>query len=204
MGLGLARRPDWHCLLAALAALLLTLAPPPAICAPKFEVHIERRNDRFEVRANAILDATPTEVWETLTDYEHLPEFIPGLSKSRVLARNGGVITVEQAGEVRFLFWALPLALTVEVIERPPNLDVRLISGTLRHLQGHYEMETLADPVRVQLRWTGAIAPESELPALIGEALMRHLIRDQFAGMVREIERRSAVRRRAAPESGPP
>jgi hypothetical protein len=46
----------------------------------------------------------------------------------------------------------------------------------------------------VQLRWVGSVAPENGLPPLVGEAMMRRTIRQQFAGMVREIERREAAR----------
>ena len=76
---------------------------------------------------------------------------------------------------------------------------VELAGVSLRHLQGRYETEVMADPAQVQLRWIGSIAPESDLPLLIGETLVRLLIGEQFAGMVREIERREAARRAALP-----
>ena len=44
------------------------------------------------------------------------------------------------------------------------------------------------------LSWTGIVEAES-MPPLIGELLMRAIIEDQFRGMVREIERRDALRR---------
>jgi len=43
------------------------------------------------------------------------------------------------------------------------------------------------------LRWRGLIQPELSLPPLFGEIVMRKRIEDQFAGMVREIERRHAA-----------
>ncbi len=151
--------------------------------------------DLVEVRARATLHASLSVVWNTLTDYERMPEFIPGLKRSRVVARNGATTTVEQSGEAHFLFLSVPIEVTVETTERPPHIEVRRIAGTLRHLQGRYEIDVLTtDPERVQLRWVGTIAPEVGLPPFIGEALMRLLIEEQFAGMVREIERRQAAR----------
>ena len=181
-------------------AVLLTVAVPPAAGATPLEVRISRQGTRFEVRAQATLMAPLALVWATLTDYAHLPEFIPGMKKSRVIGRDGSTTTVEQVGEARFLFWTVPIEVTIESIEHPPNIDVRLVSGTLRHLQGRFETEELREPARVDLRWMGTVEPAAALPPLIGESLMRQLIRDQFVGMVREIERREALRRLGDPD----
>jgi len=181
-----------------LSAALLLAAPAPAPAAEQFEVLAERAGDLVQVRAQATVHAPLATVWATLTDYERLPEFIPGMKHSRILARNGATTTVAQSGEARFLFLSVPVEVTVESTERPPNIEVRRIAGTLRHLQGRYETQviTTAPPV-VHLRWIGTIAPAADLPPLIGETLIRLQIQEQFAGMVQEIERRDSARRRA-------
>ena len=188
-----------HCVALVLWILALGGFSGPAASQAQVEVETSRSGETIDVRARATVSAPLALVWGTLTDYERLPDFIPGLKKSRVLARNGATTTVEQSGEARFLFLAIPIEVTLESTERPPNIEVRRIAGTLRHLQGRYETEVLADPAQVQLRWVGTITPESDLPPLIGEALMRLSIKDQFVGMVREIERREAARKLVPP-----
>lgn len=174
-------------LLAALALLPLATAQEPG----QLDVQAERRNGLIEVLAQAVVRAPLSIVWATLTDYERLPEFIPGLETSKVLARDGHRITVAQTGHARFLFLSLPVAVTLESTEYPPHVvEVRRIAGTLRHLRGRYEATTLPGRL-VQLRWVGSLSPEEELPPLISTALARLSIEDQFAGMVREIERRA-------------
>jgi len=44
------------------------------------------------------------------------------------------------------------------------------------------------------LTWNGIVEAQS-MPPLLGEMVMRSNIEDQFRGMVREIERRDALRR---------
>ena len=188
-----------HCVALVLWILALGGFSGPAASQAQVEVETSRSGETIDVRARATVSAPLALVWGTLTDYERLPDFIPGLKKSRVLARNGATTTVEQSGEARFLFLAIPIEITLESTERPPNIEVRRIAGTLRHLQGRYETEVHADPAQVQLRWVGTITPESDLPPLIGEALMRLSIKDQFIGMVREIERREAARKLVPP-----
>ncbi len=158
------------------------------------EVETFRTGDLIEVRANAIVVAPLDVVWSTLTDYERLPQFIPGMLKSKIISRVGPTATVAQSGEAHFLFFTVAIDVTVESTERPPFLDVKRKGGTLRQLYGRYEVVSLPSAGQVQLKWIGAIEPESRLPPLIGEALMRKSIREQFTGMVREIERRAACK----------
>lgn len=178
----------WFCALGLLPAF-------PAVSAEDFSVVAQRKGELIEVRARATVLAPLSVVWGTLTDYEKLPEFVPGMKRSRVIARRGATSVVEQSGEARFLFFTYPIEVTVESTERPPNIEVRRVSGNVRHLEGRYETEVLDGGMRVLLRWNGAIAPDISLPPLIGEVLMRMSIEDQFGGMVREIERREALRR---------
>ncbi len=189
-----------------LGTLYLLAFAPLALAASDLDVEATRNGELIEVRARATVQAPLAVVWSTLTDYEHLPEFIPGLKKSRVISRVGATTIVEQSGEARFLFMSIPVEITLESTERPPNIDVRRIAGTVRYLQGRYETEVSGtDRSQVHLRWLGAIAPEAELPPLIGELLMRLLIEQQFIAMVNEIERREALRQNGlAPGARPP
>jgi len=164
---------------------------------PYVDVQAERNGDLIDVRAHVVVNASLAVVWGTLTDYERLPEFIPGLETSRVIARKGASVTVAQTGQARFLFLTLPIRVTLESTERPPHIvEVRRIAGTLRYLEGRYEATPLSAK-QVRLRWIGQISPEADLPRLIGTTLARLSIRDQFEGMVREIERRAGYRRQA-------
>lgn len=168
---------------------------PTTQAAEDFLVEAQRKGELIEVRARAIVEAPLATVWATLTDYERLPEFVPGIRKSKVIARRGPTATVEQSGEARFLFFTYLIEVTVDSTERPPFIEVKRVSGNVKHLEGRYETEVLEGGRKVLLRWNGAIAPDISLPPLIGEVLMRLSIEDQFGGMVREIERREAVRR---------
>jgi ribosome-associated toxin RatA of RatAB toxin-antitoxin module len=180
---------------AVMLGIALVMATPVVAAVTALEVQTIRVGEVIQVHAQANVHAPLTIVWSTLTDYERLSEFVPGIKTSRVLARKGATATVAQTGEARFLFFTLPIEVTVESTEQPPHaIDVRRVAGTLRHLQGRYDMQVLSsDPARVQLRWTGSITPESDLPPLIGQSLVRRMITEQFEGMVREIERRAAA-----------
>jgi ribosome-associated toxin RatA of RatAB toxin-antitoxin module len=174
-----------------------------ARAAEEVSVETQRRGDAVEVSARAVMDAPHALVWSTLTDYSKLPEFVPGLRVSRIVERRGATALVHQQGEARFLFFSHPIDVLVESTEYPPSLiEVRLVRGSLRQLSGRYEIAGLGKAAggRIELRWTGTIEPEFGLTPLIGELLVRANIEDQFLGMVREIDRREAERRRASAE----
>ncbi|MDA1118814.1 MAG: SRPBCC family protein [Proteobacteria bacterium] len=157
--------------------------------AEAVSVETTRRDSAVEVRAHALVDGSYGTVWSTLTNYGRLTEFIPGMKSSRVVEHRGDSVVVAQEGEVRFLFFTFPIKVTLISTARPPHaLDVRLLKGNLRRLDGGYRLEQIA-PGKILLRWIGLIEPES-LPPLLGELVMRANIESQFTGMVREIERR--------------
>ncbi len=179
-----------------LACCLFFLGTGSARAAEDLSVEAARKGAFVEVKARATIDAPLSVIWTTLTDYERLPEFVPGLRKSRVTSRSGSTVVVEQSGEARFLVFSFPIDVVLESVEKPPSsIRVRALSGTLRYLEGGYEVEPDQDSGKFILRWSGTIAPDVSLPPLFGEVVMRMSIEDQFTGMVREIDRREALRR---------
>ena len=179
----------------SLRAALFVFWAAGAGAAEELSVEATRRGPAVEIRAHAVIEASYAVVWSTLTDYNRLAEFIPGMKKSRIVEQSGNAVTVEQLGEARFLFFSFPIDVTVVSTARPPDaLDIRVLKGNLKRLDGGYRIEQVA-PGRIVLRWNGLIEPDAILPPLLGEAVMRSNIEDQFTGMVREIEKREAQRR---------
>lgn len=176
-------------------ALALSLCLLVAGGASAAEVSVEtlRRDQALEITCRAVLEAPADLVWQTLTDYDRLAEFIPGMRRSRVIQRRGAVSVIEQSGEARFLFLAFPIEVTLSSLERPPHaIEAVMVKGNLKRLQGVYRIEPQGGS-RVAVSWQGVIEPEG-MPPLLGEIVMRGNIEDQFRGMVREIERRAALR----------
>ena len=89
---------------------------------------------------------------------------------------------------------------TLGAVGRPPSsIQGRALSVNFRHFEGAYHGEPDVASGKIVLRWIGSIIPDVSLPPLIGEVVMRMRIEDQFIGLVREIERREAVRRAKEP-----
>jgi ribosome-associated toxin RatA of RatAB toxin-antitoxin module len=184
------------------AGLLAVCAAERAEASDVITVEARRRDEALEVVCRVLLDAPVELIWQTLTDYGRLAEFIPGMRKSRVVSRSGAVTIIEQSGEARLLFFTFPLEVTLTTTERPPHvIEATLLRGNLKRLDGVYRIAPQGGG-RALLSWTGVVEAVS-MPPLIGEMVMRASIEDQFRGMVEEILRRDALRRERMREQAP-
>ena len=163
--------------------------------AGQVSVEASAQGSAVAIRARATIEAPRALIWQTLTDYDHLSEFIPGMTTSRVIARHGSAAIVQQTGRLGFLMFEFPIRVVVESREEPPAvIRVRMLNGNLKQLNGGYTIEKISGKNdEYVLRWSGVIDRPAMLPAFITVPLMRTDIADQFRGMVKEIERRQAL-----------
>lgn len=187
--------------LAVAGVLALATASLEAVSAT-IHVDAERRGETIEVRASALLGADAATAWRVLTEYERYVEFIPDLRASRVVARRGNIVTVEQSGDAKLWLFRLPLDMTFEIEEIPPGrIRSRAIAGSMRALTSDYALVAAGDGVR--LDYVGRIAPGFELFGYLEQVAVRDNIVRQFQALVDEIERQGAgpaARRPIPPE----
>jgi len=166
-----------------------------AVCAgaaDDFAVSAESRGVAVSVDARATLAAPYSVIWNTLTDYDRLAEFIPGMRSSRVAGRHGSTAIVEQHGEAGFFPFTYGIDVVVASTEGKAGvIEIHAINGNLKQLYGHYQIDTGRKAGTWILRWTGLIEPGLSLPHFIGVPMIRSSIAEQFRGMVDEIERRA-------------
>lgn len=166
--------------------------PPPAIHA---STDLVSRDGEwfFEVHTSAVVRATPQQAWSVLTDYESLPDFVPDLLSSHVLARDGDVVTLEQRSRAGFLFFSYTVRMVLRITEQPPSaIDVALVSGNMRRYSARWELEPLSDDGSggTRIAFSGAIEPAFFVPPPIIVPIAEANVRKMVQAVVREIERR--------------
>jgi carbon monoxide dehydrogenase subunit G len=182
----------FHRAYTSLSALLVLVSSVSA--AADFKVEARRDGDAVLVEARARVKADVETAWTVLTGYDRYAEFIPDLKSSEILARAGETAIVHQKGEVGFFLFHFPMEVTFSVTEQPPTgISSRAISGTFKEMTNAY---TLAqdDGGGVRLTYSGRLVPEFRLPPLIGTAAVKAAVEKQFGALVREIQRRAALR----------
>jgi len=174
----------------AVAAAAASLALP-VYAAEALAVRAEGQGGKVVVEARATVNASLPVVWSTITDYDHLSQFIPNLSRSQVVERHGTAVLIEQRGEVKVLFVRFPVHATIAADEHyPDSIDARSINGNFKLTDAGYRIQRLDDGQRVLLSWNGTLQPVLWTPMFITTPLVRDVIEDQFRAMVNEIERR--------------
>jgi len=90
--------------------------------------------------------STPLEIcylWEVLTSYEKLSEFIPNLLSSEVLSRVENQIFLKQIGSQEFLGFNFSAEVFIKLIEDRNNalLSFSLIKGDFRKFEGSWKIK---------------------------------------------------------------
>jgi hypothetical protein len=173
----------------AVGVVLGILATSPR--AATVTIEAQREDGAIELRASVLLAADAQTAWRVLTDYGRYPEFIPDLRTSRVVARHGTSVTVEQSGDARVWLLRLPLDITFAILENPPNrLRSRATAGSLRALESSYELRTVAGGVR--LDYAGHVVPGYRLAGVFEQLAVENNVARQLQALADEIERESA------------
>jgi hypothetical protein len=178
------RRVPARAVFAAMAAAL-----PGAAATINFTV--DRGVEAIDVRASAVLTADAATAWPVLTAYDRYTDFIPDLRRSHVLARSGSKVTVEQTGYAAVWLLKLPIQVTIEVDEVPPNrLHSHAIAGSLRSLTSSYTLTPLSKGTR--LDYVGHVVPGFAFFARIEQAAVEQNMARQFQALVDEIDHQAA------------
>ena len=182
--------------------MLLVLVDPAAANVHLSRFDVTRDAGGYRIDASAELDADQDVVWETLTDYEKLPQFVPGIRGVRVLEtreQDGKQrLLIEQSGEFRFLFFARRIAVLLDVEQHPRNrVEARALprpramdatEENLNQFEGTYTL--LPIPGGIRLEYRARFTPEFDLPPILGPLAVRRTMQAQFEAMLAEIERR--------------
>jgi hypothetical protein len=181
--------------LTVLFVLLLAVLPVPAWALNTDQdivVHVHKDGQNIAVDVDCPVDAPWSVVWEVLTDYDHMAQFISNLEYSAVEDRVNNLLRVHQKGKAS----RGPLTLTfdnVREIELVPYREIRsrLISGNLK--ASEFITRIVEDTALVHIVNSGHYKPNIWVPPLIGPALIGAEMQKQFGEIRTEIRRRSAM-----------
>lgn len=176
----------------ALTALVLgTLAvlAGAAELAPEFSIDVARSGETFIVHALLFAPVSRREAWAVLTDFDRMTGFVPNLTESRVVERAGNRLTVAQKGVARFGALEFPFD-SVREVDLDPEESVRSrnIRGSVRKLESVTRLAEAGGGTQVSYRVEAIL--DWWFSNAVGEAFLRHEIREQFDAIVKEMRRR--------------
>jgi hypothetical protein len=172
------------------------------------DVEVRRSGRRFEAEAVLDLAADAQNVWDTITDYDALSSFMPGIHACRVIERRtltkaAEHLVVEQHGEFRFLLFTQAMTVRLNVAHqllrvaeaKAVSFDLGLFKRrAIDVFEGRYELTPLGGrrgAPRTQLRYTAVIGLRLPPPPAIGSVAVRQNLWAQLEAVANEVARRS-------------
>ncbi len=110
------------------------------------EQTVERMADGVRRLAAQLLTPVSTEhIWNVLTDYDHLSDFIPNLANSRLLSRDGNKVHLQQEGSQQFLGLKFSASVDLELEEFGPEglLKFKMKKGDFRRFEGTWCLRSM-------------------------------------------------------------
>ncbi len=154
-------------------------------------VGVKRVGKGYEVSACATTTAGAELTWQVLTDFDHLSDFVPDMSLSRVISAPGEPLRVEQQGIWHALFFRHRVEVVFAIELGPPRaITFRAVDGNLRPMWGHLRLTARPD---CRIEYQARSTPDFWIPPLIGPVLIRSQVREQLDGVLSEIRRRQQI-----------
>ncbi|MFN3593366.1 MAG: SRPBCC family protein [Thiobacillaceae bacterium] len=177
--------------------LVAVQACPPVLAAEvpddAVAVSVAREADHILLAAEFRVPVDVRTAWSVLTDFTHMPEFLPGLKESLVLAQNGQRLTVQQKGESTVGLFPMEYE-SLRAIELKPYQSIR--SRTLKGSMGSVEGVTRLMPEGQGVTlvvYSAQVQPDSSLAALVPSRYLREELMTQFQAMRAEMLRRARL-----------
>lgn len=147
--------------------------------ASAVEVQVDEVAQRQrQITAKIQIPHSTERVWQVLTDYEALADFIPNLAKSRRLDHPTGGIRLEQVGTQRLLRFNFSARVVLDLEEKYPHqINFNMVEGDLKAYSGKWMLEPYPSGLLgTNLCYTVLVWPKLTMPvALIERRLSRDL-----------------------------
>nr|ATG70999.1 HCF145 [Hesperocyparis macrocarpa] len=131
------------------------------------------------VSAAVVIEAEEQSVWEVLTDYERLAEFIPNLVLSEVIqGREEGRVRLRQRGMQRNMYWHIEAQVVLDLQELPhlengKELHFSMVEGDFKQYEGKWCLRLGPRPRTTKLYYEVNVIPRFNFPAIFVERIIR-------------------------------
>ncbi|KYC38336.1 cyclase [Scytonema hofmannii PCC 7110] len=163
-----------------------------AVALQSVDVQIEKTAERQrKITAQLQIPHPVEKVWKVLTDYEALPDFVPNLTKSRLLEHPKGGIRLEQVGAQRFLKINFCARVVLDLEEYfPKEINFRMVEGDFRDFSGSWQLEPcfLGEDSATRLCYTVRLWPKRTMPVGLIERRLSNDMRLNMAAICQRVK----------------
>lgn len=153
------------------------------------KVTVEEAQGTYAVAAQFEVPQPPSHALAVLTDYEHIPRFMPGVRTSIVRERSAGRVVVEQEAVSRMMMFSKRIHLLLEVREEGDTLRFRDAAGhSFSTYEGTWHLSELSG--RTVVTYELRAKPNFDVPGFLLGRLLRRDARQMIDSLRAEIAAR--------------
>jgi ribosome-associated toxin RatA of RatAB toxin-antitoxin module len=152
---------------------------------------LEQGARRLAVQLRLVLE--PDWLWQVLTDYANLSNFIPNLASSRQLWRRENVVGLEQVGSQQFCGLRFSARVELELEEDPAAGELRfqMTSGDFRRFEGIWRVDS--DGRISRLLYELTVQGRPGMPIGLIEQRLQQDLASNLRGVQQEAMRRASL-----------
>ena len=172
-----------------MALVTLASAATPAAGPPRAPVTVRERDGVYSVAATFRVPHSAAIARAVLTDYEHIPRFMPDVQTSRVVERSEARAVVEQVAIARVLFFSKRVHLLLDVLEEPSAIRFRDRCGrSFRRYEGAWTLRHEGGDAVVTYELTAE--PAFDAPGFLVSRLLKRDAGRMIEGLQAEMRAR--------------
>lgn len=128
--------------------------------------------------------------WDVLTDFDHMAQWVPNVSDSKILQRDDTSVTIEQRGVAKYGAATFPYTTDRKLVLNPPNMiKSNQLRGSLRRVESTMLLEPEGKGTR--LVYHLEIVPSFLAAAILTKPFLEHEVSEQFTAIIAEMVRRA-------------
>src|SRR5271167_3679466 len=171
----------WVCLLTAM--LLLAGNPSLAADSPIRSVDVTYDGETYVLNAVMFAPVAQAVAWDVLTDFDHMAQWVPNVSESKVVKRDDNSVTIEQRGVAKYGAVSFPYVTERKIELKPPGAIMSLqTKGSLRRVASTLLLQT--DGKGTRLTYHLEIEPSLLASALLSKEFLQHELAEQFTAII--------------------
>ncbi|PIA47388.1 hypothetical protein AQUCO_01400213v1 [Aquilegia coerulea] len=151
------------------------------------------------IKATVLVYSDIESVWNALTDYERLAEFIPNLTSSgKIPCPHPGRIWLEQRGLQQALYWHIEARVVLDLQEvlnsdNGRELHFSMVDGDFKKFEGKWSLKSGKRSSSTTLSYEVSVIPRFNFPAIFLERIIRSDLPVNLKALARRAERKSEL-----------
>jgi carbon monoxide dehydrogenase subunit G len=170
--------------------LLLAVHPSLAADSPIRSVDVTYDGDTYVLNAVMFAPVAQSIAWDVLTDFDHMAQWVPNVTESKVLKRDDTTVMIEQRGVAKYGAVSFPYTTERKIDLKPQSaINSLQVKGSLRRVASTMLVEP--DGKGTRLTYHLEIVPSFLASALLSKDFLEHEIGEQFGAIIGEMVRRA-------------